>query len=131
MIYYLFDFLLNNKYLNATTILINIDNYGKKTWLLILFIDIFINKVPFIFFILICLKYINIFLKKGLVSSLLVNNIIYIIDYFIFSLILLILNKNFYLEVFLRNFIFNYILFWMLKREKFKGNLLDKVNNYQ
>ena len=128
MIYYLLDFFLNNKGLNACTVLINIDNYEKKSWIMLLFIDIFINKIPFIFLLLLGLKYLNIFLKRGLVSSILVNNIIYIIDYLIFSLIFA---RNFSIVSFFSNFIFNYILYWMLKRGSEKSYLLDKMGNYQ
>ena len=125
MIYYLIDFFINNSYFfKSLSILINIDNYSRVELVLILFIDIFINKIPIIFFGLLALRYFNKFLRKGLVSSLVVDNFIFIIDYIIF-MTLIYFGKNSYISMkgfclsLTSNFIFNYVLFWVFKRVKY------------
>ena len=125
MIYYLIDFFINNNYFfKSLSILINIDNYSKVELVLILFIDIFINKIPIIFLSLLALRYFNKFLRKGLVSSLVVDNFIFIIDYIIFMAFIY-FGKNSYISMkgfglsLTSNFIFNYVLFWLFKRVKY------------
>lgn len=132
MIYYLLDFLINNTILfKSTTILINLNNYSKKEFLYILFIDIFINKIPLISIILLLLRYLNKILDKKFVSSLVVENIIYIINYFIFIIIIYLVNiKHFEMKNLLYlitiNFFINYFLFWVFRSSKKSFYLLTK-----
>lgn len=122
MIYYFLDLLINN--LNIYTsvlVLIRLDNYNKFEMFLILLIDIFFNKVPIIFIILLCLKYLNVLLKRVFSRSFLVDNIIYIFNYLMFMMLVFVYRNNgiVFLDLIwflINNFLVNYFCFLFLKK---------------
>ena len=121
MIYYLLDLLINNLGLyTSSLILIKLDNLKKYDMFYILLIDIFINKIPIVFVILLFLRLFNIFLRKKLTKSFFVDNVIYIFNYLIFMLLIFIYkNDNFIflnlINFYLNNFLINYIMFCFFK----------------
>ncbi len=137
MIYYLIDLLFNSLNLfKSCTILINIDKYSKDDFIYILLVDIFINKIPIIFITLVLIVFINKYLSKNLVSSFLVESIIFIIDYLVFiTVIFIIFNYNFSINSlgisYVSNFIINYFCFLVFRNEKNIFKRIDKNEENQ
>lgn len=120
MIFYLLDFLINNLGLyTSSLILIRVDDFGKEDLIYIFLLDVFFNKIPIIFILLLIIKLINKRLRIFFTKSLLVDNIIYIFNYLIFMTVIFIYSNSFiFLNLglfYVNNFLINYLLFWFLK----------------
>ena len=123
MIFYLLDFFINNtNYFLSTTILINLEKYSKNDLLFLLFLDIFINKIPFIFLSILVLRQINKLIDKILVQSIFRENLIFLLNYGIFMIFIFCFRINYFSlqnigNYIISNFFPNYLLFWFLKEK--------------
>jgi len=121
MIFYLVDFIINN--LNifvCATILFNIGKYDKKDYLLILFIDVFVNRMPIIFISVLILNVLNKFIRKKFVNSLILDNLLFFGNYIFFFFIIYVYKNNGFngselLNFYISNFFINYVLFLLIK----------------
>lgn len=139
MIFYLFDFFVNN--LNifiCATILFKVGKYTKKDFLFLLFIDIFINYIPIVFISVFFLDLLSKWLKKVFVNSFILDQLLFLLNYIFFFLIIFILkNKSFIVgnlfEVYLSNFFINYILFLLFDKtllKRYRKERVKKIFNY-
>ena len=81
MIFYLFDFFVNN--LNifiCATILFKVGKYTKKDFLFLLFIDVFINYIPIVFISIFLLDFLSKWLRKLFVNSFILDNLLFLIS---------------------------------------------------
>lgn len=127
MIFYLIDLIINN--LNifvCATILFNIGNCEKQDFLLILFIDVFVNRMPIVFISVFLLNLINKWIKKKFVNCLILDNLLFFGNYIFFFFIIYVYKNNGFngselLSFYISNFFINYVLFLLITREKQTG----------
>lgn len=126
MIFYLFDFFVNN--LNifiCATILFKVGKYTKKDFLFLLFIDVFINYIPIVFISIFLLDLLSKWLRKLFVNSFILDQLLFLLNYIFFFLVIYIFkNKSFILsdlfDFYLNNFLINYILFLLFDKNLLK-----------
>lgn len=122
MIFYLFDFFVNNLNLFVcATILFRVGRYDKRSLVFLLFIDIFINKIPVIFISIFLLNWLNQYIRRKFVNSYVLDNLLFLGNYFLFfTIIFLFRNKEFVmvelLQFYWNNFLINYILFLLISK---------------
>jgi len=127
MIFYLFDFFVNN--LNVflcVTILFRLGKYTRKEFIFLLFVDIFINSIPVVFISIFLLDWLNKIIRKKLVNSFILDNLLFLGNYIFFFLVIFIFkNKSFIVndlfEFYLNNFLMNYIFFLLFYKNLLKN----------
>jgi len=132
MIFYLFDFFVNNLNLFiSSSILFKVGRYDRRSLIFILFIDIFINRIPVIFISILILNWLNMIVRRKLVNSYFLDNLLFLGNYLLFfTIIFLFRIEKFMISellIFCRNnFLINYILFLLIDKVLEKEN---EINN--
>lgn len=106
------DNLINN-YLNILScfIILLIPKLNKDNFFKLLIIDLFLNKIPYISFIIVILFYFNKLIYKIIYKTDVTVFLLCIINYFIFIIIMYFINQyNFTLIYFIKNNLFSIIL---------------------
>lgn len=122
MIFYLFDFFINNLNLyTSSTILFKVGKYKFNDLLYLLFIDIFINRIPIIFVSILFLNLLNKLIRKKFVNSYVLDNLLFFINYILFFLVLLFFNNSVILimKSLFNGLLINYFLFLLIHKNKY------------
>ena len=126
MSFYLFDFFVNNLNLFlCVTMIFKLGEFNKEDFINILCVDIFINRIPIVFFSIFFLNLLNRWIKNKFVNSFILDNLLFLLNYLLFFIVIFIY-RNYEISILhlfkylYSNIIINYLLFFLYKFSSFK-----------